>query len=289
MLHEPLDPKEKQLLQLDTLDQGVLGYTFDLMPLRISLLAKEEPGISLESLTSSAIPHRPSDIDICSSMTSLMQASLDILPSDKPRLVNTALSPHEMLLIIRDVGVDLFDTFWVQQAATWGVALDFTFPVASLEKPDTIKQHIGHNLYKESYASDFNKLADSFLSGLGSSDGGGPANGAVCFCGACSPVWNNEPLVHSVVDEFEVPRGTREFAPPYTRGYIHHLLHTHEMSAHALLAMHNLYGPRLVYARSTTHYRARLGSIFCRGRKVYRQVRWNLCPSGRSKSVLVGG
>ncbi|EGO03316.1 hypothetical protein SERLA73DRAFT_174759, partial [Serpula lacrymans var. lacrymans S7.3] len=28
--------------------------------------------------------------------------------------------------------------------------------------------------------------------------------------------------------------------PPYTRAYLHHLLHTHEMSAHTLLAAHNL-------------------------------------------------
>jgi len=27
---------------------------------------------------------------------------------------------------------------------------------------------------------------------------------------------------------------------PYTRAYVHHLLHTHEMSAHTLLALHNL-------------------------------------------------
>ena len=30
------------------------------------------------------------------------------------------------------------------------------------------------------------------------------------------------------------------FNPPHTRAYIHHLLHTHEMSAHALLVSHNL-------------------------------------------------
>jgi len=27
---------------------------------------------------------------------------------------------------------------------------------------------------------------------------------------------------------------------PYTRAYMHHLLHTHEMSAHTLLTLHNL-------------------------------------------------
>ena len=31
-----------------------------------------------------------------------------------------------------------------------------------------------------------------------------------------------------------------QYEPPFTRAYIHHLLHTHEMSAHALLVMHNL-------------------------------------------------
>ena len=28
--------------------------------------------------------------------------------------------------------------------------------------------------------------------------------------------------------------------PPFVRSYVHHLLHTHEMSSHSLLAMHNL-------------------------------------------------
>ncbi|KAG2021374.1 hypothetical protein CC2G_006619 [Coprinopsis cinerea AmutBmut pab1-1] len=36
------------------------------------------------------------------------------------------------------------------------------------------------------------------------------------------------------------PPSTPRYNPPHTRAYIHHLLHTHEMSAHALLVSHNL-------------------------------------------------
>jgi hypothetical protein len=34
--------------------------------------------------------------------------------------------------------------------------------------------------------------------------------------------------------------GRSQYRPHYTRAYVHHLLHTYEMFAHALLALHNL-------------------------------------------------
>jgi len=237
MLREPLDPKEREQVQLNTLDEGVSGYVFDTMPLRIALLSggQKEP---LESLTSPTVPHRPSDDSVSESIASLIQSSLEDLPENKPRLVNTALSPHEMLVFIREVGIDLFDSFWVQQAATWGVALDFRFP-APLEKKEE-RCHIGHNLYDTRYANDFSRLADAFLDGVAYSKQSkeGEPSMTVCPCASCSPTWTNDPLIHSTVDEV----GTKiiEPAPPYSRAYIHHLLHTHEMSAHALLVMHNL-------------------------------------------------
>jgi Queuine tRNA-ribosyltransferase len=62
-----------------------------------------------------------------------------------------------------------------------------------------------------------------------------------CPCAACSPVSPVSQIQHSVVDEHgkDITAGTK-FQPPYTRVYLHHLLHTPEMSTHAFLAMHNL-------------------------------------------------
>jgi hypothetical protein len=58
---------------------------------------------------------------------------------------------------------------------------------------------------------------------------------------ACSPVSPRIQLKHSQVDEHVPdPATPLEHQPAHTRAYIHHLLHTHEMSAHALLTAHNL-------------------------------------------------
>ena len=48
-------------------------------------------------------------------------------------------------------------------------------------------------------------------------------------------------MLHSAVDVHawaDVPLSALQ--PPFVRAYVHHLLHTHEMSAHSLLVMHNL-------------------------------------------------
>ena len=75
-----------------------------------------------------------------------------------------------------------------------------------------------------------------------------PAKAKICRCAACSPI-SPEPgdqLRHSSLDAVTGPiRNTAQsdlnrYEPHYTRVYLHHLLHTHEMSAHALLVMHNL-------------------------------------------------
>ncbi|KAG8752281.1 hypothetical protein FRC12_012040, partial [Ceratobasidium sp. 428] len=99
----------------------------------------------------------------------------------------------------------------------------------------------------------FVRLSDWFAdaSGAGSNDGL-----AICSCAACSPIWEARPIVHSKTDE-TVPEGgptQPEYAPPFTRAYIHHLLHTHEMSAHTLLTLHNLavLEAMMAGARSTT-------------------------------------
>ncbi|KAF8523658.1 hypothetical protein JB92DRAFT_3094001 [Gautieria morchelliformis] len=254
-LLEPLEPKEKQLVQLATLDEGVSGYVFDLVPIRVALVAERA-----ETTASTRHPYHPSLSEVngtvTESLASLIRASLQDLPVTKLRLVNTAYSPHEMLRLIRDAGVDLFDTYWAQQAANWGVALDFRFPVApdqgrkqaATEQPK--KYQVGHNLYEQQFAHDFTRLTDSLLDDLeyskrqndsaAASLHSGKSELAICSCAACSPTWSNDPLLHSTSDDTGIELGKRESASPYTRAYIHHLLHTHEMSAHALLVMHNL-------------------------------------------------
>ena len=244
VLQEPLETKEKALVQLETLDEGVAGYVFDLVPIRAALLAEQTD----KTASASAVRNPVSD-----TIASLIRASLQDLPEAKPRLVNTEYSPHEMLRLIRDAGIDLFDTFWAQQAATWGVALDFRFPVAldQDQQEETAKKHgkfqIGHNLYEERFALDFTCLAHTFLDGLEDSKRqnnahikGFQADATACSCASCSPTWSNDPLLHSTVDDTGAARGTTGSGSPYTRAYVHHLLHTHEMSAHALLVMHNL-------------------------------------------------
>jgi queuine tRNA-ribosyltransferase len=186
------------------LDDGVAGYVFDLVPLRKAMEASPEDGRDDQHET-----------------VALFKASLTSAPPAKLRVVNSAASPHEILRLIRDVGVDVFDAKWVQDAAHVGVALDFVFPVQNAAAKGK-QRDIGHNLYRTQYAHEFSPFADCV---------------SACPCCACAPVAPQTAIAHSVLD-VHTPAAT---APtPYTRAYLHHLLHTHEMSAHALLVMHNL-------------------------------------------------
>ena len=68
-----------------------------------------------------------------------------------------------------------------------------------------------------------------------------PTGLPVCECHACSPRSPASRILHSSVDgqAWEaIPASALQ--PPFVRSYVHHLLHTHEMSSHSLLAMHNL-------------------------------------------------
>jgi queuine tRNA-ribosyltransferase len=181
-----------------------------------------------------------------SALIPLMKASLDSLPAQKLRLVNSATSPHEILRLIRDVGIDVFDAHWAQRAADIGVALDFQFPAADTRPNNQThgtKWELGHNLYDRVYAHDFTRLADCFMDGASSLEQNNPSNRPTCPCAACSPLPPSQHISHSSIDSesnIESAHTALPFLPPFRRAYLHHLLHTHEMSSHSLLAMHNL-------------------------------------------------
>ncbi|KAF9552267.1 tRNA-guanine transglycosylase [Agrocybe pediades] len=229
-LLEPLyGPELEAIAPLQTLDEGVVGYSIDLVPLRQSLeaLERKNPHPGSETDLNPVLPTHTKQI------VDLVKASLEKLPENKPRLVNSTESPHEILRYIRDVGVDLFDAHWAQRAADIGVALDFEFPVRQAGKRD-----IGHNLYDSQYTFDFGSFADAFRGAAAESN-----EKPVCPCLACSPLSPPSRLYHGYDTpdvSGEAPRTPLVPQPHFTRAYVHHLLHTHEMSAHTLLTMHNL-------------------------------------------------
>ena len=265
-------PEAAAVEPLRCLDEGIAGYVFDLAVLRgikpspntsqhqslpDSFLQQERPemlqhpepiveaptpstvgGISLtaSSALCAAEPFVPPNI------TSLLKASLGELSEQKPRLMTGIRSPHEMLRLIRDIGVDLFDVGWAVNAANVGVALDFVFPVPANDAVDA-RRSLGHNLYDPIYAHQFRRLADALV-GAGEDADGAATQRPVCSCIACSVRSLSSPILHSAVDHHShvTAGGERavRYEKPYSRAYIHHLLHTHEMSAHTLLVAHNL-------------------------------------------------
>ncbi|KAG1871426.1 tRNA-guanine(15) transglycosylase-like protein [Suillus subluteus] len=255
------------------LDEGVAGYAFDLAGLHVRPAPLSTPndrggGIEIaenslilqnsESLAqtptintavtptslSSNMIESLSFFSLAPSLDKLLRASLEPLPIAKPRLVTDVRSPHEILRLIRDIGVDVFDAGWAVKAADIGVALDFIFPVPSGHdsSPDHCKRDIGHNLYDAKYAHDFISLSDAFLAGHNRTSS---SKSPVCPCAACSPVAPAYPIHHSKVDvqshqAHSDSTNQKQFLPPFTRAYLHHLLRTPEMSAHTLLVAHNV-------------------------------------------------
>ena len=211
-------PEAEAIKPFEKLDDGVVGYSFDLVPLRQSLNAQHQ------DLT-------PSYTDLIP----LLESSLTILPISKIRLINSTKSPHEILKLISTIGVDLFDAQWAQEAADIGIALDFQFPVRG---SDEQRVGIGHNLYNSKFSLDFKPLANAFR-GAFAVDTDLP----ICSCAACSPISPSTRISHGVdvpSNDDEPKKSNPQYKLHFTRAYIHHLLHTHEMSAHALLVMHNL-------------------------------------------------
>jgi hypothetical protein len=245
------DKEAQQVKPFCCLDDGVVGYVFNLMPLRISLCDNSETLEPTPASPDSVNTHDPPKAasQISSALLPLLRSSLEPLPITKPRFVNSATSPHEILRLIQEIGIDFFDAHWAQRAADIGIALDFQFPAVSSDSPTAPrkrgdgKRDIGHNLFDPIYASDFSRLADCFLDGvtaLQSSNAEPIDASSFCPCMACSPTSPSTHIAHSSLDlESFSPKSTG-YLPPSTRAYLHHLLHTHEMSAYSLLVMHNL-------------------------------------------------
>ncbi|KAG8957710.1 hypothetical protein FRC03_009898, partial [Tulasnella sp. 419] len=146
-LLEPIDGADAKALNplgIIKLDDGITGYTFDLVPLTASLKASS---------------FSTQDLDLDEEIVTLIRTSLVPLPPHKPRLATAVGSPHLMLRLV-ELGVDVFDSWFAQKAADWGVALDFRFPapVDGKEKVD-----IGLNIYDEIYAMDFSRLSDNYV------------------------------------------------------------------------------------------------------------------------------
>ncbi|KAF8678729.1 Queuine tRNA-ribosyltransferase [Rhizoctonia solani] len=242
---------------IERLDETLTGYVLEIAPIQSELRAQlgKQNGVVPPPLPTTAPSARAhafatnvlaapdpleSDIlnyteDIDARLPELVRSSLDHLSSHKPRLaLGLALaSPHIMLGLIEQ-GVDLIDSALAIRCASAGVALDFVFPVVGKHSGE--KLDVGHNLYDNRYEQQFVELSSEFTgaSNLSSSDK------PTCYCSACSPVWDTQPVEHSKIDELALEGEGPHFAPAYTRAYIHHLLHTHEMSAHTLLTFHNL-------------------------------------------------
>ncbi|CAE7139523.1 unnamed protein product [Rhizoctonia solani] len=243
---------------IERLDETLAGYVFEIAPIQAELRAQlgKRNGVvpsPLPTTTPSARSHAfatnvlaapdplESDIlnyaeDIDIRLPELVRSSLDHLSPQKPRLaLGLALaSPHVMLGLVEQ-GVDLIDSALAIRCASAGVALDFVFPVIGEHSGE--KLDIGHNLYDSRYEQQFVRLSDEFTDASSKSPS---SDKPVCYCAACSPVWETRPTEHSKIDELTSSEEDSHYAPAYTRAYIHHLLHTHEMSAHTLLTFHNL-------------------------------------------------
>ena len=112
--------------------------------------------------------------------------------------------PHEMLSLI-EAGLDVFMDDWTATLSSIGVALDFSFAALPDEAQDKAeKQELGINLFDDVNADRFIPLA-------------------------------SEGLYSRSINRY----GSEALGDAPTRGYVHHLLHSHEMTSHVLLAMHN--------------------------------------------------
>ncbi|KZW00162.1 tRNA-guanine transglycosylase [Exidia glandulosa HHB12029] len=197
-------------------EHTVVQPTLDIVEASTAAAEDAEDG-SPSTLIASTSTRQP-DTSTRHPLVPYLDASLHSIPPSKLRVARSTRSPHDVLLLIRDTGIDLFDARWVQDAASVGVALTFVFPAPSDLPPSS---DVGINLYDAAYAYDHQ-----------------PLTSLPCDCIACAPLPPSA-IPHTTSSPSDaLPRTEPDAA--YRRSYIHHLLRTHEMSAHALLAAHNL-------------------------------------------------
>jgi queuine tRNA-ribosyltransferase subunit QTRTD1 len=136
------------------------------------------------------------------SRSTILDAVIPLLPDDKPRGVRCTGHPVEVLELIAS-GADLFDCAYPVMAAERGEALMFTFGGGGGDSGV-------HGLTKNSPSADVAAELHTALS--------------ICL-------WDSA---------FAADFTRLDSDTPYTRGYVHHLLLTHEMLATVALTAHNI-------------------------------------------------
>lgn len=149
-------------------------------------------------------PPNHSGVDMINDDTTvkLASASFDHVNHENPRLALCPNGPHEILALVASNGIDLFMDEWSSAMSSIGIALDFQ--LSTDESMQDGPRELGINLFDDKYAKDFSPLAGSATAKVLQERYGAEALG-------------------------DIP----------TKAYLHHLLHTHEMTSHVLLAMHN--------------------------------------------------
>jgi queuine tRNA-ribosyltransferase len=251
-LTEKMDHNDQKKTGLYRLDDGIFGYAIEMVDLPTNQYhSPPSPALDSEGGHESSDSEDPDSTsqaaegiahprNVTNKLTGLVRSSLKPLSRHKPRIAHTAPSPHAVLRLVLECGIDLFDIVWAQQASDYGIALNFEFPVptshisqdekgkgkdiGSAYDSASMKQQIGVNLFEDRYAED--------ISPLGSLETSWP----------CAPTPGPPPILHSVLDDQQWSPTTEptSTSQPFTRAYIHHLLRTHEMSSHVLLQLHNL-------------------------------------------------
>ena len=195
-------------------------------------------------------------------LSTLVQASLEPLPAHKPRIALCPQGPHEMLRLVGEA-IDLFVDEWSSMLSSTGIALDFAFPPANRGEQLVQPAPLGINLFREEFARDFTPLASTGLQA-------------------------------ALLQQY----GAEALGDASTRAYVHHLLHTHEMTSHVLLAMHNtcvmalfLHGVRASLAAGTfTSDKRAFEAVYEEGLACLEEARreWGKVAQERGKGRLKG-
>ncbi|KZV84281.1 tRNA-guanine transglycosylase [Exidia glandulosa HHB12029] len=213
--------EEDVIEEVQTADAVVLVEEHTVIQATVDLVeaaAKEDAADGSPTTLIASSSTRHPDTPTRHPLVPYLDASLHSIPPSKLRVARSTRSPHDVLLLVRDAGIDLFDARWAQDAASVGVALTFVFPAAADLPPSS---DVGINLYDAVYAYDHQ-----------------PLTSLPCDCISCTPLPQSS-IPHTTSSPSDALPRTEPDAS-YRRSYIHHLLRTHEMSAHALLAAHNL-------------------------------------------------